>query len=93
MPSESFTTSLRSVNSPAFIEMYDKRELPVVSILPPLSCWCNNWTTPYTYSRVRADMRERASTRASASRAPLACARERPGHASHLLATRTRLSS
>jgi hypothetical protein len=21
--------------------------------LPPLSCWCNNWTTPHTYSRVR----------------------------------------
>ena len=25
MPSESFTTSLRSVNSPAFIKKYDKR--------------------------------------------------------------------
>ena len=52
-----------------------------------------NWTTPYTYSRVRADMRERASTRACASRAPFAHAHERPGNASHLLATRTRLSS
>ena len=70
MPSESFTTSLQSVNSPV------ARELPAVLILPPLSCQCNNWTTPYTYSRVRTDMGERASTRACASRAPFAPAHE-----------------
>ena len=36
MPSKSFTTSLRSANSPVSIKKYDKRELPAVSILPPL---------------------------------------------------------
>ena len=37
--------------------------------------------------------RSRSSPHARASRAPFAPAHERPGHASHLLATRTRLSS
>ena len=45
------------------------------------------------YSRVHADMRKHASTRACTSRAPLAPARECPGHASHVLTTHTRLSS
>ena len=88
MPSESFTTSLHSVNSPVFIKKYNK---PAYCL--DLATIVNNWTTPYTYSRLRADMRERASTRARASRAPFAPARKHPGHASHLLATRTRLSS
>ena len=46
MPSESFTTSLRSVNSPAFIKKYDKH----ANCLLSRSCHhylvgCNNWTT------------------------------------------------
>jgi hypothetical protein len=47
----------------------------------------------YVLASAHADMRARASARARPSRAPFAPAHERPGRASHLLATRTRLSS
>ena len=94
MLSKSFSTSLRSVNLPVFIKKYDK------CVNCPLSRSCHHylvgaiiWTTPYTYLRVRADMRKCTSTHACASRAPFAPAREYPNHASHLLATCTRLSS
>ena len=39
MPSESFTTSLRSVNSPAFIKRYDKR----ANCLLSRSCPCHHY--------------------------------------------------
>ena len=47
MPSESFTTcsSLSKLTS-VHQKMQEGRELPVISILPPLSCRCNNWTMP-----------------------------------------------
>ena len=97
MPSESFTTSLRSVNLPAFIKIYDKRANCL------LSRSCHHYLVGAIIGPrpirprecARADMRERvrASPRACTSRARFVRARERRGHASHLLATRARLSS
>ena len=97
MPSESFTISLRSVNSPAFIKMYDKHAKCLLS-RSCHHCLVGAIIGPHpirTRECARVDTRERAraSTRACASRARFVRARERRGHASHLLATRTRLSS
>jgi hypothetical protein len=88
MPGESSTTSLRSANSPVFIKKYDKHANCLSTrSCPQLSCWCKNWTMPYTYSRVHADTRTCTSARARASRAPFAPAREpceSPSRYSHL---------
>ena len=93
MPSESFTTSLHSVNSPVFIKKYDKRA----------NCLLSRSYHHYLVGAIigPCPIRTRecvricvsVSTHTCASRAPFAPAHERPGHASHLLATHTRLWS
>ena len=95
-PSESFTASLRSVNSAVIIKkyMYDRRTNCL------LSRSCHHCAIIgsldhafYMYLRVHARELECTSTRACTPRVPFALACERPARTSQLLATHTRSSS